>query len=75
MNPSEVREKDVEDATGRDVSNLGIKIAGWALVQSELALLSLKNTSTVKETAICHLGLDRLLSLGEQFGLFSTKPG
>ena len=36
--PSEVREKDVENAAGRDGGNLGIKIAGLALAQPQLLL-------------------------------------
>ena len=38
MHASEVREKDIEDAAGCDVGNLGIKIAGLALAQPELLL-------------------------------------
>ncbi len=38
MHPPEVSEKGVEDAAGRDVGNLGIKIARFALAQSELLL-------------------------------------
>lgn len=38
MNPANVSEKRIEDAAGRDVGDLGIKIAGLALAQPELLL-------------------------------------